>query len=248
MAVVEQPEIGNVPSEESAGRAAMASGPSNANPRPRTVSKELPNELGSSASSTAHESTAGGPSRSSVGKSFDAAEAIAPAQTVSNAAGAKNDAANFLSSSLAARPVVAQHGNREAVGAAPVLGPAVGEPAQPAVLPGNIGSTSAPSPPMPRAISSAVVRAGGEIKPPALISSVLPAYPQLARDTGVEGNVVIDTVVGKDGSVTSEKVISGPVLLRQAALEALRTWKYQPPMLNGQPISMEIVVTIRFHR
>ncbi len=101
---------------------------------------------------------------------------------------------------------------------------------------------------MPRAISSAVVRAGGEIKPPALISSVLPAYPQLARDTGVEGNVVIDTVVGKDGSVTSEKVISGPVLLRQAALEALRTWKYQPPMLNGQPISMEIVVTIRFHR
>ena len=80
-----------------------------------------------------------------------------------------------------------------------------------------------------------------------MISSVLPKYPSIARQAGVEGNVVVDTVVDKTGNVASMKVVSGPLMLRQPALDALRQWKYEPSKLNGQPISVEMIVSIQFH-
>jgi protein TonB len=101
-----------------------------------------------------------------------------------------------------------------------------------------------PAPPVPKA----PLRVGGNIKPPRMISSVLPAYPSIARQAGVEGNVVIDTVVDKTGDVASMKVVSGPPMLRQPALDALRQWKYEPSRLNGQPVAVEMIVTIQFHR
>ena len=101
-----------------------------------------------------------------------------------------------------------------------------------------------PAPPAPKA----PLRVGGNIKPPRMISSVLPAYPTIARQAGVEGNVVIDTVVDKTGDVASMKVVSGPPMLRQPALDALRQWKYEPSRLNGQPVAVEMIVTIQFHR
>jgi len=81
-----------------------------------------------------------------------------------------------------------------------------------------------------------------------MISSAMPVYPAIARQAGVEGNVLIDTVVDKAGNVTSMKVISGPLMLRQAALDALRQWKYQPGTLNGEPVAVEIAVSIQFHK
>jgi periplasmic protein TonB len=108
-------------------------------------------------------------------------------------------------------------------------------------------SVAAPPPPQPAA-AAAPVRIGGDIKPPRLISSVLPVYPAIARTAGIEGRVVITTSVEKDGSVSGSKVISGSPMLRQAALDALRQWKYQPGTLNGVPVPVEITVTIEFHR
>ena len=61
------------------------------------------------------------------------------------------------------------------------------------------------------------------------------------------GTVVVDTTIDKQGNVAKMRVLSGPVLLRQAALSALRQWKYQPSKLNGQPISIEMIVSIQFH-
>jgi len=92
------------------------------------------------------------------------------------------------------------------------------------------------------------IRVGGEIKPPRLVSSVLPVYPAVARDTGTEGDVVIDTTIDKTGKVTSMKVVSGPPMLRQAAVDALRQWKYEPSKLNGEPVPVQLTVTIKFHR
>jgi TonB family protein len=106
------------------------------------------------------------------------------------------------------------------------------------------GNLSVPAPPAPQA----PLRVGGNIKPPHMISSVLPAYPSIARQAGVQGNVVIDTVVDKAGNVASMKVVSGPQMLRQPALDALRQWKYEPSRLNGQPVSVQMIVTIQFHR
>ena len=102
----------------------------------------------------------------------------------------------------------------------------------------------APAKPMP----DVPLRVGGDVKPPRMISSAMPVYPSLARQAGVEGNVLIDTVVDKTGNVTSMKVISGPLMLRQAALDALRQWKYQPGTLNGEPVAVEIAVSIQFHK
>jgi periplasmic protein TonB len=101
-----------------------------------------------------------------------------------------------------------------------------------------------PAQPVPKA----PLRIGGNIKPPRMISSILPVYPSIAQQAGVEGNVVVETVVDKAGHIASMKVVSGPFMLRQAALDSLRQWKYEPSTLNGQPVSVKMIVTIQFHR
>jgi len=87
---------------------------------------------------------------------------------------------------------------------------------------------------------------GGNVKPAQLLSSVAPSYPQLARNQRLSGDVKIDALIGENGHVSAMKVISGPALLHQAAMDALRLWKYQPATLNGQPMAMHLTVTVQF--
>ena len=81
-----------------------------------------------------------------------------------------------------------------------------------------------------------------------LLSSVNPVYPIAAKEAGVQGDVVINAVIDKSGRVRQMKVASGPVLLRQAALNAMREWRYSPSTLDGQPIDGQVVVTLQFRR
>jgi periplasmic protein TonB len=111
-----------------------------------------------------------------------------------------------------------------------------------------IDASSAIAPPSAEPQAPVRIRVGGELKPPRLVSSVLPVYPPVARDAGIEGDVVIDTTIDKTGRVTSTKVVSGPAVLRGPALDALRQWKYVPSKLNGEPVAVQMTVTIRFHR
>jgi len=112
-----------------------------------------------------------------------------------------------------------------------------------------LASSVSLAPPVPEQPQGPVrIRVGGALKPPRLVSSVLPAYPPIARETGIEGDVVVDTTIDSTGKVTEMKVISGPPVLRQSALDALRQWKYAPSMLNGQPIPVQMTVTLKFHR
>jgi TonB family protein len=87
---------------------------------------------------------------------------------------------------------------------------------------------------------------GGEVKPAALIASVPPIYPALARSQRISGDVKIDALIDERGHVTGMKIVSGPVMLYQAAQDALRQWKYRPATLNGEAVSMHLVVTIQF--
>ena len=87
---------------------------------------------------------------------------------------------------------------------------------------------------------------GGQVVRPRLTSSVKPDYPPLARLQRVEGDVVIQAEISATGSVGLLKVVSGPALLQQAAMEALRKWKYEPARLNDQPVALQVLVTIRF--
>ena len=87
---------------------------------------------------------------------------------------------------------------------------------------------------------------GGDVKQAKLISSVPPTYPALARNQHVSGDVRVDALIDANGRVTTMKVVSGPTLLHQAAMDALRQWKYQPASLDGKPVPMHLTVTIQF--
>jgi TonB family protein len=81
---------------------------------------------------------------------------------------------------------------------------------------------------------------------PVSVWTVLPGYPLLAKSQHVEGDVQVDAVIDVNGRVTAAKAVSGPPLLQQAAVDALRQWKYRPATRNGKPVAMHLSVTIRF--
>jgi general secretion pathway protein A len=87
---------------------------------------------------------------------------------------------------------------------------------------------------------------GGQVKQARLLSSVSPLYPPLAKNVHVAGDVRIDALVGATGHVSTMKVVSGPALLRQAAVDALGQWKYEPATVDGKPVPMHLMVTIQF--
>ena len=105
---------------------------------------------------------------------------------------------------------------------------------------GLVGSGKQPAAPV------APLPVGGDVTPAKQISTVPPAYPSMARTQRISGNVVVDALIDVNGRVASMKVISGPVLLHQAAMDALKQWKYQPATLDGKPTSMHLNVTIQF--
>src|SRR2546429_31602 len=73
-----------------------------------------------------------------------------------------------------------------------------------------------------------------------------PQYPTLARQAHIQGQVQIDAILDEQGNVIDMKVVSGPPLLYQAALDALKKWRYEPTYLNDQPIAVEMMVMISF--
>lgn len=93
---------------------------------------------------------------------------------------------------------------------------------------------------------AAPVPVGGDVKPARLLSSIPPVYPQLARAQRLSGDVTIDALIEANGRVSATKVLSGPALLHQSAVDAVKQWKYQPATLNGQPTSMHLTVVVQF--
>ena len=92
----------------------------------------------------------------------------------------------------------------------------------------------------------APVRVGGDIKEPKKIKDVKPVYPQIAQTAKVQGIVIIEATIGKDGSVKDAKVLRSVPLLDQAALDAVRQWKFTPTLLNGEPVEVVMTVTVNF--
>ncbi|HXZ18623.1 MAG TPA: energy transducer TonB [Candidatus Acidoferrales bacterium] len=108
------------------------------------------------------------------------------------------------------------------------------------------GVQKAPPPPVAAPARTEPIRVGGRVKPPRKIYGPLPEYPVLARQARVEGNVIVDAVIDTSGNVIEAKVISGPPLLMQAALDAVRQWKFEPTYLNDQPVPVRLLVTVEF--
>jgi TonB family protein len=103
-------------------------------------------------------------------------------------------------------------------------------------------AVSQPAPP-PAEISTPSARTSVDAK---LISSTRPVYPAMARQTRVQGSVVIKADIDEKGSVVGARAISGPPFLRQAAIDAVNQWKYSPAQINGKPAVSQITVSIQF--
>jgi protein TonB len=103
-----------------------------------------------------------------------------------------------------------------------------------------------PPPPPPPVINARPVRQGGTVQAANLVYQVKPVYPPIAIRTRVHGVVLLEAVISKEGSVESLRVISGHPLLTQAALDAVKQWRYRPTTLNGESVDVVTTVTVTF--
>jgi protein TonB len=106
--------------------------------------------------------------------------------------------------------------------------------------PGVYVVTPPPAPPPAHPIRISRIMEGN------LIRRVQPDYPNLARLTRVQGPVVLHAVISRTGTIANLQAISGHPLLVQAALDAVRQWRYRPYLLNGEPVEVDTEITVNF--
>jgi periplasmic protein TonB len=92
----------------------------------------------------------------------------------------------------------------------------------------------------------APLRVGGRVKPPRILQQFDPLYPILARRALVQGDVVLSAIIDAQGNVTEMKLVSGHPLLIEAAMNALRIWKFEPTILDGEAVAISMDATIHF--
>jgi len=118
---------------------------------------------------------------------------------------------------------------------------------------GNLlgGLPSAPPPPpppkeAPKPVNNKPIRVGGNVSQANLIKQPKPAYPPLAKAARVQGTVKFEAKISKEGTIEDLKVVSGPPLLIQAALDAVKQWLYKPTLLNGEPVEVLTTIDVNF--
>jgi protein TonB len=108
------------------------------------------------------------------------------------------------------------------------------------VIGGVIGGVAPPPPRQSR------IRQGGNVTQANIINRVQPSYPPLARQTRIQGTVKLHAIISKTGTVQQLEVVSGHPLLVQAALDAVRQWRYRPTLLNGEPVEVDTTIDVVF--
>ncbi len=177
-----------------------------------------------------------------------------PSATTQPSAPAKRSASSVTSKmmdgTLAGHPVSSQRaasGDTDADVAPSVDATPSPSSAADGAMPGIMGSSRVAAPPEPDIRPQGPVVVGGNVKEPRLVYYAPPVYPLVAQEANVQGDVVVKTTVDEAGHVTHMDVVSGPTMLRQPAIDALKRWRYEPSKLNGQPIAIQMLVTIKFH-
>jgi protein TonB len=115
------------------------------------------------------------------------------------------------------------------------------------VIGGVVGGLPEAPPPPPPAEPRAPIRTGGAVKPPALITRVQPVYPGVAVSARIQGVVVLEAIVGRDGRVEDVRVLQSVPLLDKAATDAVLQWRYAPLLLNGKAERFILTVTLAFN-
>ena len=105
------------------------------------------------------------------------------------------------------------------------------------------GATGAPPPPPVRVTRTKV---GGNVQEARALAKPNPIYPALARQARIQGKVQLHAIIDKDGRVSELQVVSGHPLLVKAALDAVQNWRYQPTVLNGEPVEVDTTIDVNF--
>jgi protein TonB len=106
-----------------------------------------------------------------------------------------------------------------------------------------------PAPPVDRPAAPAPPKAisiGGDVQAAKLVFGPKPVYPPMARATRTQGTVRIQAVIARDGAIRNLQVISGPPLLVNVAMEAVRQWRYKPTLLNNEPVEVITEIDVNF--
>jgi protein TonB len=112
---------------------------------------------------------------------------------------------------------------------------------------GVIGSVLSSTPTVaPRVATPQRVRVSSGVVSGLLLRKVQPNYPPLARQARIQGVVVLQAQISKDGNIENLQLISGHPMLAPAAIEAVKQWKYKPYLLNGEPVEVETQVQVNF--
>jgi len=80
-----------------------------------------------------------------------------------------------------------------------------------------------------------------------LLVKTMPQYPAIAKAARIQGTVVLQATISKNGTIENLHVVSGPPMLQQAAMDAVRSWRYKPYLLNGDPVEVETQVNVVFN-
>jgi protein TonB len=123
--------------------------------------------------------------------------------------------------------------------------PAWATPPRPAPPPG----AAPPVPAQPAAAVEPLPRFGEYVyveELPEAVLKVPPAYPEFARANGVEGTVLVQALVGKDGWVKDTRVVAPIAELNDAAVECVKRWHFKPAMSKGQPVAVWVAIPIKF--
>ncbi len=105
----------------------------------------------------------------------------------------------------------------------------------------DVAPAAVPDPPVP------TVRVGGAIGEPRRVHYVAPVFPAVARASRSQGIVILEVLVARDGLVRDAKLLRSHPMFDQAALDAVRQWRYTPTTLNGTPVDVTMTVTVRFN-
>jgi len=113
--------------------------------------------------------------------------------------------------------------------------------------PGGVlgGILSAANAPPPRVAPQRVKISAG-VTQGLLINKVTPVYPPIAKQAHITGDVILQAVISKQGTIEGLKVISGHPMLINNAVEAVRQWRYKPYILNGEPVEVDTTITVKF--
>lgn len=172
---------------------------------------------------------------------------IVPVVTTQSAASAS---ASSMAVPNTARPLIATLlRGRDAADTPPSLAPFGNSGMEvPDGLPGGLGIGDAHGP----AVTVAPVKAAARVNVSTgvmqgrLLTPMHPVYPAIAKAAHVEGTVVVEAVISRMGTIASLHVVSGPQMLQNAALEAIRGARYQAYRLNGEPVEVQTTITVNF--